>query len=406
MTAKKMRRLTAGQKILGLQVVLGLLVALSLWANYAQDAASDIAVAAEADAKVRITKFGQLDLELKDMQYSTLQIQQFLTDISATRGLDGLNDGFERAEEHTKKFDTHFKAAHALAMDLKDYDILQKVVVSGQSFLPYYTTGKRMAETYIAEGPAGGNKLMAPFDKAAYKITKDLTAALETAAKRKEEIQTKTAEQVAEAESRHNTIQWIAYGVGALALIFSALTSIFTAILQRQATQQEKRAEEVNRQQAEEREERARQAGLVISSLGDGLGRLSAGDLSARIDTPFPGEMDRLREHFNTSIHALNETIHSVLQTSDQIRAGTSEIADASGDLARRTENQAASLEEAAATIGQLTAALKETAGNSARARASAMSARQSAETGRAVVERTVHSMREIASSSEQMTKI
>lgn len=36
------------------------------------------------------------------MKLNVLQIQQWLTDISATRGLDGLNDGFIKAQENAK----------------------------------------------------------------------------------------------------------------------------------------------------------------------------------------------------------------------------------------------------------------------------------------------------------------
>lgn len=37
-------------------------------------------------------------LVAKDMQMQVVQMQQWLTDISATRGQDGLNDGFKQAE--------------------------------------------------------------------------------------------------------------------------------------------------------------------------------------------------------------------------------------------------------------------------------------------------------------------
>ena len=43
-------------------------------------------------------------LKAKDMQFYAVQVQQWLTDISATRAKDGLNDGFELAEENANKF--------------------------------------------------------------------------------------------------------------------------------------------------------------------------------------------------------------------------------------------------------------------------------------------------------------
>jgi hypothetical protein len=40
----------------------------------------------------------QFQLTVLDLQLNIVQVQQWLTDISATRGLDGLNDGFSEAE--------------------------------------------------------------------------------------------------------------------------------------------------------------------------------------------------------------------------------------------------------------------------------------------------------------------
>ena len=38
-----------------------------------------------------------------ELKLHVVQVQQWLTDISATRGLDGLNDGFDQAAEHAKR---------------------------------------------------------------------------------------------------------------------------------------------------------------------------------------------------------------------------------------------------------------------------------------------------------------
>ncbi|MBI5438453.1 MAG: hypothetical protein HY936_05840 [Nitrosomonadales bacterium] len=45
-----------------------------------------------------------LTLMAKDMEKDVIQVQQFLSDISATRALDGLDDGFEGAETHYANF--------------------------------------------------------------------------------------------------------------------------------------------------------------------------------------------------------------------------------------------------------------------------------------------------------------
>ena len=57
----------------------------------------------------------QYALLAKDMDKNVVQIQQFLSDVSATRGKDGLDDGFKNAQENydalneaLTKFEKHF----------------------------------------------------------------------------------------------------------------------------------------------------------------------------------------------------------------------------------------------------------------------------------------------------------
>ncbi|WP_417594050.1 methyl-accepting chemotaxis protein [Oceanospirillum sp.] len=100
-----------------------------------------------------------------DMQVAVIQVQQWLTDISATRAQDGLNDGFEVAEENAQIFRQRLN--EMLQLD-------EEHVTSYRELLPvfeaYYATGKRMAQGYIDGGPSQGNLLMAEFDEAASAI--------------------------------------------------------------------------------------------------------------------------------------------------------------------------------------------------------------------------------------------
>jgi len=41
-----------------------------------------------------------------ELKYSVSQVQQWLQDISATRGFNGLNDGFDNTEIYAKRFYT------------------------------------------------------------------------------------------------------------------------------------------------------------------------------------------------------------------------------------------------------------------------------------------------------------
>ena len=57
-----------------------------------------------------------LTASVKDVQFDIVQVQQWLTDISATRGLDGLNDGPQMAEEFAQKFSEDAAKAKAIAL--------------------------------------------------------------------------------------------------------------------------------------------------------------------------------------------------------------------------------------------------------------------------------------------------
>jgi methyl-accepting chemotaxis protein len=46
----------------------------------------------------------QLVTLIKTIQIDIIQVQQWLTDISATRGLDGLNDGYDEAHKAAENF--------------------------------------------------------------------------------------------------------------------------------------------------------------------------------------------------------------------------------------------------------------------------------------------------------------
>ncbi|MBU1710527.1 MAG: hypothetical protein KKE17_11035 [Proteobacteria bacterium] len=101
------------------------------------------------------------------MKLNIVQVQQWLTDISATRGLDGLDDGFSEAEKSQQLFITgldRFKKLYASKQDDKNTQIINNIE---KAFNEYYITGKNMAKAYVEIGPQGGNKLMASFDHAA-----------------------------------------------------------------------------------------------------------------------------------------------------------------------------------------------------------------------------------------------
>jgi methyl-accepting chemotaxis protein len=113
-----------------------------------------------------------------ELRFHTVQVQQWLTDVSATRGLDGLNDGFDVAAKHAASYQAKSKKARAIAERLGQAEIAAEIDKLSIKFEPYYAQGQMMAKAYVADGPAAGNKLMSSFDAAASAVSEALNPLL------------------------------------------------------------------------------------------------------------------------------------------------------------------------------------------------------------------------------------
>ncbi len=112
----------------------------------------------------------QFALLAKQMQQSTIQVQQWLTDISATRAAKGFDDGYAEAENHAIAFRKSLKEFRAAFVAAKNEQGIASIDEIETAFEEYYKTGKEMAAAYISQGPDGGNPLMEKFDPAAERI--------------------------------------------------------------------------------------------------------------------------------------------------------------------------------------------------------------------------------------------
>ena len=117
-----------------------------------------------------------------------IQVQQFLSDVSATRAQDGYGDGFENAEKFAKKFDQDIALALQHAQALHADTVVSVLNDVKKQFPDFYKVGVAMGKTYVAEGPAGGNKLMGQFDPKADAMDKALEATLDETHKISDQI--------------------------------------------------------------------------------------------------------------------------------------------------------------------------------------------------------------------------
>ncbi|WP_368030828.1 hypothetical protein [Arcobacter sp. s6] len=118
-------------------------------------------------------------LNFLELQKDVIQVQQWLTDVSATRAYEGFDDGFDIAKEYFNAGNTLLdnmisshksKNEEKLVKDLEDFK---------EDFKNFYNIGFKMANKYVEFGPEEGNKLMLELDPYAEKLTEKLETWIE-----------------------------------------------------------------------------------------------------------------------------------------------------------------------------------------------------------------------------------
>ncbi|MBI3445205.1 MAG: methyl-accepting chemotaxis protein [Magnetospirillum sp.] len=112
-------------------------------------------------------------LALKDMRYDIVQVQQFLTDVSAT----GNGEGFGEAEEFARHFAEDLATARDLATQLKLDELSRTLAGMEELFRQYYAAGRSMAEAYVKDGQEAGNVKMEAFDASAKALSERMDVA-------------------------------------------------------------------------------------------------------------------------------------------------------------------------------------------------------------------------------------
>lgn len=110
--------------------------------------------------------FIQLDRDI-------VQIQQWLTDVSATRAMEGFDDGYKEAEQY-------YSDASALLNKLidghkdEDQQMFDKLQGMKAQLDDFYNVGREMADTYVNEGTEAGNVFMGKFDPYVDNLSKNI----------------------------------------------------------------------------------------------------------------------------------------------------------------------------------------------------------------------------------------
>jgi len=138
----------------------------------------------------------------------------------------------------------------------------------------------------------------------------------------------------------------------------------------------------------------------------DHFSRISAGDLTHRVDGYRLDEMGQVLAGLSEMQGGLHQTVSAVRTGSESISSAAHQIAVGNADLSSRTEQQAAALEQTSASMSELSDAVRRNTDNAHQASTLSGGALDTAEQGRVVVGRVIETMKAIDASSKEIAAI
>ncbi len=159
--------------LLTMALIVGLFSFINVMTNYFSLKDIETSVTTEhVEVLPQAFKFMELDINV-------IQIQQWLTDISATRGAEGYDDGYAMAEEYYQKSLTILDELIADHRKRGEDAIGNELQAFKGDLQEYYVIAKQMAGHYIKDGPEVGNEWMAKVDPYAEKLSSRLKGWIE-----------------------------------------------------------------------------------------------------------------------------------------------------------------------------------------------------------------------------------
>ena len=292
-----------------------------------------------------------------ELKLSVVQVQQWLTDISATRGLDGLNDGFDEATNNAQRF-------KELVAQLVELDPQHRAGYEAllPTFDAYYQVGQKMAQAYVDEGPAGGNLKMAEFDGVAAAISEQVDEMLQGITERSDGLLEGQSDNL-------SSMQGVVFGSQ---LVLIALVTFIFFILY--------------------------SALRLLPLVAAELKRVAQGDLSGttRI-AKNRDEIGMLCEGLSSMKNQLKELLSQVSGTSNDLALQAEQMTAVTEQTRSAIDRQQVDIDQLATAMNQMSATSGEVAQNANLTSSSARDANEQAHLGRTVVQESISSIRSLA---------
>ena len=365
LTTSWMTNLRIGPRLMvGTAVPVSLFIVFAIWLWLSLGAIRE-------DVQSHLTAQVEMALVAKDMQREVVQVQQFLQDVSATRGQDGLDDGFKRAAQSRESFLKDMARYEAYLQSHGFTVVLQQTGKVKVDFEAYYKAGVSMAEAYVKGGPEAGNKMMEPFDQAAEALQDGMKQLVDKATgDMRQEVEGVAADA--------DKLRQVGLGLCALVTLITLLAGWRIA----------------------------RSITVPIGRAVSALGRVAEGDLAFDIPVRGRDETAELMSSMRRMQEQLRRIASGVRDNAEQVATASQQIAEGNQDLSARTEEQASAVQQTASSMLQLGTTVSHTTDSAREADALAQNASAVVARAGGLVQEMVQTMQGINQSSRRIGDI
>ncbi|MBF0285577.1 MAG: HAMP domain-containing protein [Magnetococcales bacterium] len=306
-------------------------------------------------------------LATHQMALGATQVQQWLTDVSATSDPEGYKD----ADAAVAQFKEGMEALRRHYQLHQERESLGKLEALEKSFTIFHETGRRMAAAYLKDGQEAGNVIMEQFDKDA----DDMRSRVDAIAKEETESAIGMASQAVEAVQVILAIMGIVSVTGGVASLVVAL--VITRGITRPLSQCSEIVFEMSR---------GRLGASCVNESRDELGDLvrSVTSMSAR----------------------LRQVVSDVRQVTEQVGIGSHELSETAQRLSQGAVEQAASIEETSSAMEEMTSNIHHNVDNAQSTEKVADQAAREAQASGEAVDRAVAAMRDISGKINMIEEI
>ena len=424
----------------------------------------------EAATKAKLTAeesapFAMRALEAK---ISVIQVQQWLTDISATRAAKGFDDGFAEAEKQANNFKRLTALFRAMYREENDTASLALIDNLDKAFDAYYAMGVKLAKAYISGGPDEGNKLMEAFDKDASAITAAIDKLVTGQRKELTDSMTAIVTAVANVEANTKTTALVGWVSLVLAIFFAVVLLVvvvrIVGPIRRTAEVAAAMAEgdldqEIHVNSRDETGQMAESFQSMITTLrrlnsdvqglvnaaidgdlskraevagyrgeyerilsginktldvtldpvreaGGVLAALAGCDLRARMLGDYRGDHSAIKDNLNQAADALDGSMSDVARAVEQLETICAQLSQGSESLGHSATEQAATVEEISVSLHSVTESATEASSQANLATGAANTAKASADQGHERMGVLSEALDGIQKSSSEMAKV